>query len=71
MKIKFLISMAGHSHTWDRGQEYDVDAKEAARLVEAGYAVAVGAKPPPASKVETAAKVAPKAEARAAKPARK
>lgn len=76
MKLKFNVSMAGHSHAWNPGETHDVEPKEAARLIKAGYAVAVDDKAaapvnaPPRAQAETAKAVRPKAETRKA-PARK
>ena len=71
MKIKFLVSMAGHRHTWNPGEIHDVEPKEAARLIKAGYAVSTEAKPPApakpaAPKVEKAVAKTPDRETRGA-----
>lgn len=50
MRIKMLASFAGTSIDWPAGSEQELEAKEAVRLIEAGYAVPVAT-----VKVETAA----------------
>jgi hypothetical protein len=55
MKVKLLTSMAG-AETRHAGDEYECDAAEAARLIEAGYAEAIE------PKVERATKPEPKAK---------
>ncbi len=41
MKVKMLTSLSGPKTNVSRGGEYECDAEEAKRLIEAGYAVPV------------------------------
>ena len=43
MKVKLLVSMAG-AEAHNAGDLFECDAAEAARLIEAGHAEAIGAK---------------------------
>ncbi|ODS51362.1 MAG: hypothetical protein ABS40_21180 [Agrobacterium sp. SCN 61-19] len=52
MLVKMLVGISGPFYTLDPGDEFHFPDDEAARLVEAGFAVAVAA---PARVVETAA----------------
>lgn len=54
MKVKLLVAMAG-ARSAAAGEEWDCDASEAARLIEAGYAEAI------TPVIERATKPAPKA----------
>lgn len=49
MKVEMTVSMAGPDVAWNAGAEYDLDADEAKRLIDAGYAVPVG-KPKPTTR---------------------
>lgn len=55
-RVKLTTSMAGPAGSWNVGDEYECDAAEAARLIEAGFAE------PIAEKRETATKPAPVAK---------
>lgn len=46
MLIRYLVSMAGPGIDRRVGDDADVDAAEAGRLIAAGYAVAVDPAPP-------------------------
>ena len=37
-RILFSVQMVGHGHQWQAGKEYDIPAKEAERIVAAGFA---------------------------------
>lgn len=45
MKIKLLVSRAGVGFSQNAGDEIEVSAEEAKRMVESGQAVPVGAAP--------------------------
>ena len=41
MKVRLLTGMAGGDRSWSPGDEFECDAPEAARLIEAGAAKAI------------------------------
>lgn len=45
MKVKLLVSLSGANGAFDPGDLYECDKAEAGRLIEAGFAEAVQAKP--------------------------
>lgn len=57
MKVKLLVGLSGPAGSWQPGDTYDCTAEEGARLIERGFAEAVGHAP-----VETATKPAPRAK---------
>ena len=59
MKIKLLVARAGVGFSQNRGDEIDVNADEAQRMIDAGQAELVRAAP-----VERAAKSAPEKAAK-------
>ncbi|MDP9854509.1 hypothetical protein KHC17_16895 [Agrobacterium salinitolerans] len=46
MKVKLLVGLSGNEYSLAPGDEYDFADGEAARLVEAGYAVKVEGEEP-------------------------
>jgi hypothetical protein len=64
MRIKLLVARAGPTLSQNPGEEIEVPAAEAARMIAAGQAVATDPAPAPKRRArrETAAKRAAKAE---------
>jgi hypothetical protein len=64
MRIKLLVGRAGGDFAQNPGEEIEVGAAEATRMIAADQAVETDAAPPPRrrAKRETAAKCAPKGE---------
>ncbi|MFT6772464.1 MAG: hypothetical protein ACJA1L_000168 [Paracoccaceae bacterium] len=63
MRIKLLVARAGPTLSQNPGEEIEVGAAEAARMIAAGQAVALAAPPPKRrARRETAAKRAAKPE---------
>lgn len=44
VKVRMLVSLAGERFVVDHGQEYECDAAEAKRLIDAGFAEPVASK---------------------------
>lgn len=44
MKLKFLVSVGGVDFTYQQGEIYEVEAEEAKRFINAGYAEEVTSK---------------------------
>ncbi len=60
MKLKLLVGLSGNEYSLAPGDEYDFDAAEAGRLIDAGIAVRVEADEPapaPAAKKKGRANV--------------
>lgn len=75
MRIKLLTGLCGDRFSFSKNDEVDwPDDKDAARLIEAGFAVEAGVQAPvlrpPQRKPETAAKAKPKPENAAKPPAK-